>query len=61
MVSAIVAATPSIHPAQLHEKTGKSAAVNRAVQQSRNGILVFSDANTLLNRQALVNIKPPLL
>ena len=53
---AIVAATPSIR--LLHEpmRNGKSAAVNRAVQQSRNGILVFSDANTLLNRQALNNI-----
>jgi poly-beta-1,6-N-acetyl-D-glucosamine synthase len=53
---AIVAATPSIR--LLHEpaRKGKSAAVNRAVLQSRNDILIFSDANTILNSDAVNNI-----
>jgi cellulose synthase/poly-beta-1,6-N-acetylglucosamine synthase-like glycosyltransferase len=51
-----VAATPSIR--LLHEpaRKGKSAAVNRAVLQSRNDILIFSDANTMLNTDAICNI-----
>jgi biofilm PGA synthesis N-glycosyltransferase PgaC len=53
---AIVAATPSIR--LLHEpaRKGKSAAVNRAVLQSRHDILIFSDANTMLNTDAVNNI-----
>ncbi len=53
---AIVAATPAIR--LLHEpaRKGKSAAVNRAVLQSRNDILIFSDANTMLNTDAVNNI-----
>jgi cellulose synthase/poly-beta-1,6-N-acetylglucosamine synthase-like glycosyltransferase len=38
------------------ERAGKSAALNRAVAQAKNEILIISDANTLLNRQATRNI-----
>jgi biofilm PGA synthesis N-glycosyltransferase PgaC len=38
------------------ERRGKSAAINRAVTFARNEILIFSDANTLLNRDATANI-----
>ncbi|HTR32168.1 MAG TPA: glycosyltransferase family 2 protein [Puia sp.] len=34
------------------ERRGKSAAINRAVTFARNEILIFSDANTMLNREA---------
>jgi biofilm PGA synthesis N-glycosyltransferase PgaC len=42
----------------LHEpqRRGKSAAVNRAVLEAKNEILIFSDANTSLNRDAVRNI-----
>ncbi|HMR91322.1 MAG TPA: glycosyltransferase family 2 protein [Chitinophagaceae bacterium] len=42
----------------LHEsaRKGKSAALNRAVQHARNDILIFSDANTLLNKDACKKI-----
>jgi len=38
------------------ERRGKSAALNRAVEEATNEILIFSDANTLLNHDATLNI-----
>lgn len=38
------------------ERKGKSAALNRAVQFARHDILIFSDANTVLNKDAILNI-----
>jgi cellulose synthase/poly-beta-1,6-N-acetylglucosamine synthase-like glycosyltransferase len=35
------------------ERMGKSAAINRAVSSARHEILIFSDANTILNREAV--------
>ncbi len=35
------------------ERQGKSAALNRAVSAARHEILIFSDANTILNRDAV--------
>jgi poly-beta-1,6-N-acetyl-D-glucosamine synthase len=35
------------------ERLGKSAAINRAVSSARHEILIFSDANTTLNREAV--------
>jgi biofilm PGA synthesis N-glycosyltransferase PgaC len=35
------------------ERKGKSAAINRAVTEARHEILVFSDANTVLNKDAV--------
>ncbi len=40
----------SLHQA---ERQGKSAALNRAVSAAKNEILIFSDANTILNREAI--------
>nr|MBA2746241.1 glycosyltransferase family 2 protein [Flavisolibacter sp.] len=38
------------------DRRGKSAALNRAVQAANNDILIFSDANTILNSEATKNI-----
>lgn len=52
--AAIVDQYPSIFHLHLPERKGKVAAVNRAVAHSGNvEILVFSDANTILNKEAL--------
>jgi biofilm PGA synthesis N-glycosyltransferase PgaC len=40
------------HPARL----GKTAAINRAMESVRSPIVIFSDANTLLNPEAVTNI-----
>lgn len=37
-------------------RKGKSAALNRAVIYANNDILIFSDANTILNKDAVANI-----
>jgi poly-beta-1,6-N-acetyl-D-glucosamine synthase len=54
--AAIVQRYPSIR--HLHEdaRRGKSAALNRAVMMATNEILIFSDANTFLNKEAVRNI-----
>lgn len=38
------------------ERGGKSAALNRAVNIAQNDILIFSDANTTLNKDVILNI-----
>jgi cellulose synthase/poly-beta-1,6-N-acetylglucosamine synthase-like glycosyltransferase len=43
---------PSLRLLHLNERKGKSAALNRVASLANNEILVFSDANTLLNRDA---------
>ncbi|HXD76276.1 MAG TPA: glycosyltransferase family 2 protein [Puia sp.] len=50
--AAIAAGFPGIRALHEPERKGKSAAINRAVRAARHGILVFSDANTILNREA---------
>jgi poly-beta-1,6-N-acetyl-D-glucosamine synthase len=47
---------PSIQLLHIPERKGKSAALNRAVLAAKNDILIFSDANTLLNNDATRNI-----
>lgn len=37
-------------------RKGKTAALNRAVEVAKNAILIFSDANTMLNSRALIEI-----
>ena len=49
----IVLAHPDIRSLHRPERKGKSAALNRAVEEARKEILVFTDANTVLNREAL--------
>jgi cellulose synthase/poly-beta-1,6-N-acetylglucosamine synthase-like glycosyltransferase len=39
-----------------NERKGKTDALNRAVELARNEILIFSDANTILNKEACLNI-----
>lgn len=38
------------------ERNGKTAALNRAVLDAKNEILIFSDANTILNKDATFHI-----
>jgi poly-beta-1,6-N-acetyl-D-glucosamine synthase len=47
---------PSIHLLHQPERNGKTAALNRAVGHAKNEILIFSDANTILNNGAILNI-----
>jgi biofilm PGA synthesis N-glycosyltransferase PgaC len=52
----IIREYPSIRLVHQAAREGKSGALNRAVQASSHEILIFSDANTLLNRDAIKNI-----
>ncbi|HMH20618.1 MAG TPA: glycosyltransferase family 2 protein [Puia sp.] len=52
----IVLRFPAIKLLHENERSGKSAAVNRAVLSARHDILIFSDANTILNKEAVKNI-----
>ncbi len=38
------------------ERTGKIVAVHRAMNEVKSEVVVFTDANTLLNKKALINI-----
>ncbi|MBS1745940.1 MAG: glycosyltransferase family 2 protein [Bacteroidetes bacterium] len=52
----IVSQYPQIRLLHDKERAGKSAALNRAVANANNEILIISDANTLLNQHAIRNI-----
>jgi poly-beta-1,6-N-acetyl-D-glucosamine synthase len=52
----IVAGFPGVILMHESQRRGKSAAVNRAVGASRGEILIFSDANTMLNKEAVLYI-----
>jgi cellulose synthase/poly-beta-1,6-N-acetylglucosamine synthase-like glycosyltransferase len=52
----IVRQYPSIRSLHQPQRNGKSAALNRAVLEAHNHILIFCDANTLLNKAAIRNI-----
>ena len=54
--TAIIKKYPAIQLLHQPERNGKSAAINRAVAMATKEILVFSDANTLLNREAVTRI-----
>ena len=54
--AAIIEKYPSIKLLHSPDRKGKSAALNRAVLAARNEILIFSDANTILNKDAVKNI-----
>lgn len=41
------------------ERRGKASAMNRASRAARHPILIFCDANTLLNREAVKNLVTP--
>jgi poly-beta-1,6-N-acetyl-D-glucosamine synthase len=53
---AIIAKYPAIKLLHQSERKGKSAALNRVVPYATNDILLFSDANTILNKDATLNI-----
>jgi len=52
----IIARYPRINLMHQDERKGKTAALNRAMEQVRTSITVFCDANTLLNRSTLRRI-----
>jgi biofilm PGA synthesis N-glycosyltransferase PgaC len=52
----IIKTYPSVTLLHSEERRGKSAAINRAVQYAKNEILIFSDANTSLNKEACLYI-----
>lgn len=54
--TSIISRYPSIQLLHSEERTGKSAALNRAVSMANNDVLIFSDANTILNKKAVKNI-----
>jgi biofilm PGA synthesis N-glycosyltransferase PgaC len=53
---AIIAQHPQITLLHQPERSGKIAAVHRAINQVETEIIVFTDANTLLNKNALIEI-----
>lgn len=52
----VVKKYPSVQLLHSAERKGKTAALNRAVLNANNEILIFSDANTILNKEASANI-----
>lgn len=52
----IIAKYPSIQLMHQPGRSGKIVAVHRAMQEVKTDIAVFTDANTLLNKKALINI-----
>lgn len=52
----IIRSYPELKLLHQPERKGKSDAVNRAVQLARHDILIFSDANTTLNKEATRHI-----
>jgi poly-beta-1,6-N-acetyl-D-glucosamine synthase len=52
----IIAAYPQIRLLHQPGRNGKIAAVHRAVEQVSSDVIVFTDANTFLNKDALLNI-----
>lgn len=52
----IVATYPQVKLMHRPERKGKIAAVHRAMQEVNSEITIFTDANTFLNKKALVNI-----
>jgi biofilm PGA synthesis N-glycosyltransferase PgaC len=51
-----VAEFPQVKLFHEEARRGKSAAINRAVTYAKGEILIFNDANTLLNGEAVMNI-----
>lgn len=54
--AAIVGEYPRVRLLHQDQRRGKTAALNRAVAEARFDILIISDANTLLNREAVALI-----
>lgn len=54
--TSIVSSYKNIRCLYRPERNGKTAALNRAVEEANNDILIFSDANTTLNKNAIAHI-----
>ncbi len=54
--NSVIQKYPEVHLLYNIERKGKSAALNRAVFAAKNEILIMSDANTFLNKEAVKNI-----
>lgn len=52
----LVAKYPQVKLLHADLRKGKSAAINRAVLHASNEVLIFNDANTILNTDAVLNI-----
>ncbi|HXB96240.1 MAG TPA: glycosyltransferase family 2 protein [Puia sp.] len=52
----IVAGYPSVLLLHAAQRKGKAAAMNRAVGAAKGEVLIFSDANTMLNPEAVMTI-----
>jgi cellulose synthase/poly-beta-1,6-N-acetylglucosamine synthase-like glycosyltransferase len=52
----LVAGYPQVKLMHSPERNGKIAAVHRAMKEVNTDITIFTDANTFLNRDALINI-----
>lgn len=52
----LIARSPGIRLLHGPERSGKAAALNRAVAETKQEIIIASDANTLLNKDAVKNI-----
>ncbi|WP_207425566.1 glycosyltransferase family 2 protein [Pedobacter sp. SYSU D00535] len=52
----IISEYPQIRLMHKPERNGKIAAVHRAVNEITSDVIVFTDANTFLNKDALINI-----
>jgi len=50
------ASVPNLRTIFIDERGGKANALNRGVGEAKNGILVFSDAATLFEKDALLNL-----
>ena len=54
--AAIIAKYPQIKLMHQPERRGKIAAMERAMHEVTSEVVIFTDANTILNKQALMNI-----
>jgi len=54
--NSIIQKYPDIQLMYNSERRGKSAALNRAISTAKNQILIMSDANTFLNKEAVARI-----
>jgi len=52
----LVSVYPSVQFLLNGERKGKAAAINEAMQQVRSSIVIFSDADSLLNREAVLRM-----
>jgi biofilm PGA synthesis N-glycosyltransferase PgaC len=52
----VLSAYPEVKNLHINRRAGKTAAENRAIRFVRTPIVIFSDANTILNKEAVKNI-----